>query len=202
MHTSEMALCRNRKLDGDALEPDMFTQIAGLYGAGVPDLHRRDVGADRADVVGDRFGKQRPRFIGGAHDGGVRQIGRPILPGGAVDHDTVPGTVGGHHRRAGNSDFLLFERRGHSAASNSWVITLLRFESRHGAECATTSPMMRMAGPPSICSTSAGNSSSVPTAAWGPRPVTPAKTPTRGFGPGAPGGEPRRTDCAAPLPLY
>src|SRR5258705_13999803 len=123
MHTSEVALCRNRKIDGDALEPDMLTQIAGLYGAGVLDLHRRYVCADRADVVRDRFGEKRPRLIRGPYDRGVRQLGRPSLLSGAVDHDTVPGAVGGHHRRAGDSDFLLFKRRGHSAASSSWVIT-------------------------------------------------------------------------------
>src|SRR5204862_7079419 len=84
-----VALRRNRKLDGDALEPDMFTQIAGLYRAGVLDLHGRDVGADRADIVGDRFGEQRSRLIGGAYDRGVRQIGRPALPGGEAEHDPV-----------------------------------------------------------------------------------------------------------------
>src|SRR4029450_845306 len=123
MHTSEVALCRNRKIDGHALEPDMFTQITGLYSAGVLDLHGRDVGADRADIVGDRFGEQRPRLIGAAYDRGLRQPLRPSLPSGAVDHDSVPGAVGGHHRRARDSDLLLFKRRGHSAASNSWVIT-------------------------------------------------------------------------------
>src|SRR5437762_3927059 len=88
-----VALRRNRKLDGDALEPDMFTQIAGLYRAAILDFDRRDIGADRTDIVGYRFGEQCPRAIGGTNDRGIRQIGRPILTGGAVDHDTVPGAV-------------------------------------------------------------------------------------------------------------
>src|SRR6266481_10136387 len=123
MHTSEVTLRRNRKIDGDALEPDMFTQIAWLYRAGVLDLHGRDVGADRADIVGDRFGEQRPRLIRGAYDRGVRQRRRPSLLSGAVDHHAIPGAIGGHHGRARVSDFLLFKRRCHSAASSSWVIT-------------------------------------------------------------------------------
>ena len=51
------ALCRNRKFDGDALEPDLFAQIAGLDLARVLDFDRRDIGADRADIVGDGFGE-------------------------------------------------------------------------------------------------------------------------------------------------
>src|SRR5260370_40580119 len=90
------ALCRNRKIDGDALEPDMFTQIAGLYIAGVLHLHGRDVRADRADIVGDRFGEQRPRLVRGAYDRGVRQLRPPSLVSGAVEHHAITGTLGWH----------------------------------------------------------------------------------------------------------
>ena len=54
-------------------EPDMFAQIAGLDLAAVLDFDRRDIGADRADVVGHRFGEQRARLVGGADDRGIRQ---------------------------------------------------------------------------------------------------------------------------------
>src|SRR5258705_4627007 len=134
----------------------MFTQIAGFDPAGLLDFHRRDISPDRADVVGNRFRQQRTGLIGGAYDRGVGQVRRPAVPGGAIDHHTVPRAIGGHHRRSGNPDFFLFERRGHSAASSSSEITWLRFEWRHGAEWATTSPMMRMGGPPSIFSISPG----------------------------------------------
>jgi len=51
---SGKTLRRNRKIDGDALEPDLFAQIAGLDLAAFPDLDRGDIGADSADIVGDR----------------------------------------------------------------------------------------------------------------------------------------------------
>ena len=77
----ELALCRNRKIDGDALQPDMFAQIAGLDLAAFLDFDRRDIGADRADIVGDGFGEQRAGLVGGANDRGVRQV-RPTSPAG------------------------------------------------------------------------------------------------------------------------
>ena len=77
------ALRRNRKVDGEALRADMFAQIAGLDLAAVLDFDRRDIGADRADVVGNGFGEQRPRLIGGADDRGVRQA-PPTSPAAAV----------------------------------------------------------------------------------------------------------------------
>ena len=60
----------------------MFAQIAGLDGAGVIDFDRRDIGADRADIVSDRFDEQCAGFVGGANDRRIGQIGRPAL--GAV----------------------------------------------------------------------------------------------------------------------
>src|SRR5436190_13682759 len=158
-------LRRNRKADGDAFRPDLFAEIAGLDLAVVPDLDRRDIGPDGADVIGDGFREQRAGIVGRADDRGIRQFGRPALLRGAIDHRAVPGPVGSHHRGARDSDFLLFERRGHSAASSSLKIAWLSSDWRHGAECATTSPMTRMAGPLSICSTSFGSSSSMPTTA-------------------------------------
>ena len=56
----------------------MFAQVAGLDLAAFLDFDRRDIGADRTDIVGHRFGKQRTGFVGGPDDGGVRQIGRPV----------------------------------------------------------------------------------------------------------------------------
>ena len=58
----------------------------------------------------------------------VGAVGAYIAPvevreSGAINHHTIPRAVGGHHRRAGNPDFFLFERRGHSAASRSFDIT-------------------------------------------------------------------------------
>ena len=55
----------------------MFAEIAGLDCAAVPDLDRRDIGTDRADVVGGGFNKQCSRLVGGAHDGGVRRFADP-----------------------------------------------------------------------------------------------------------------------------
>ncbi len=59
-------------------EPDLFAQIAGLDLAAV-DLHRRDIGADRADIIGDGFGQQRASIVGVADDGGIDEIGRPAF---------------------------------------------------------------------------------------------------------------------------
>src|SRR2546430_16151600 len=143
-------LRRNRKADGEAFRPDVFTEIAGLDLAVVGDLDRRDIGAHRADVIGDGCGEQRAGIIGGADDRSIRKFGRPALLRGAINHGTIPGPVGGHNRRARDLDFLLFERRGHSAASSRLQITWLSWYWRHGAECATTSPMTRTAGIPSL----------------------------------------------------
>src|SRR6476619_1011967 len=126
-------LCRNRKVDSESLRPDLFTEIAGPDFAAVLDFDGRDVGADGADVIGDGFSEQRACIVGGADDRGIQQLGRPALLCGAVDHDAVPGAVGGHHRRSRDPDFLLFERRGHSAASISSKIIWLRLEWRQGA---------------------------------------------------------------------
>src|SRR5262249_11103901 len=100
--------------------------------------------------------KQLARVIGSADDGSVGKIGGPVLGAGAPDHHAIGGTVRGHHRGARDLDFL-FLWRGHSAASSRLEITSLRSKLRHGAEAATTSPMMRMAGPPSILATSSGS---------------------------------------------
>src|SRR5262249_2683645 len=157
----------------------LLTQIARLDLAAAADFNRRDIGADRTDIVGDGFSEQRARIVTGANDGGIAEVGRPALPGGAIDHRTVPGPVGGHDRRSGNSAFLLVLERGcHSAASNRSEMRELSFWRRHGAECATTSPMMRMAGPPSTSATRPGSCSSVPTAALASGRVTRANTPT------------------------
>src|SRR5438874_2306288 len=117
-----VALRRNRKIDGDALEPDVFTQIAWLDLAGVLDFDRGDIGADRADVIGDGLGEQRAGVIGGAHDRRIGQVRGPIVLRGAIDHDTIPGAVRRHHGGSGDPDFLLFERRGHSAALALWAV--------------------------------------------------------------------------------
>src|SRR5258705_12771520 len=156
----------------------MFAEIAGLDLAAIPDLDRRDIGADRADVVSHGFGEQRAGVIGVADDGSLSQIGRPAIRGGAIDHDAVPGTVRGHHRRTRDFDFLL-QRRGPSAASRSLEITWWSSDWRHGAECATTSPMTRMAGPPSLFSTNFRSSSSIPTPARESGRGARAQKPTR-----------------------
>jgi hypothetical protein len=51
------ALCRNRKVDGEALRPDLFAEIAGPDLAAVLDFDGRDIRADGADVIGNRFGE-------------------------------------------------------------------------------------------------------------------------------------------------
>src|SRR3979490_2122393 len=99
----DKALCRNRKVDGDAFRPDVFAQIARLDRTTIPDFDGRDIGADRADVVGDRFGQAPPRLTRGAYDGGVGQVCRPALLGGAIDLHGILGAAGGYHRRPGNS---------------------------------------------------------------------------------------------------
>src|SRR5256884_1002812 len=194
-------LRRNRKADGEAFRPDVFTEIAGLDLAVVGDLDRRDIGPDRADVIGDGCGQQRAGIIGGADDRSIRKFGGPALLRGAINHGTIPGPVGGHHRRARDLDFLLFERRGHSAASSRLQITWLSWYWRHGAECATTSPMTRSAGPPSMRPTRSGRSASVPTTACASGRVTRANTPTgvRGERPAA--SMPSRIDGAAVMPM-
>src|SRR5262245_48133150 len=188
-----------QQLDGEAFHPDMFAQISGDDLA-VLQFNRRDIGADRAEIVVNAFGEQRARIVSGAHDRGLSEIGGPALRAGAPDHHTVGGAVRGHHRGPRDLDFLL-QRRGHSAASKRLEIISLSSKLRHGAECATTSPMMRMAGPPSIRLTSSGNSSSVPTAALASGRVTRANTPTgvRGERPAA--SMPSRMVGAAVMPI-
>ena len=78
------ALRRNRKIDGEAFRPDLFAKIAGLDLAAVLDFDRRDIGTDRADVIGDGFGEQCARFIGGADDRGIRQV-RSTSPAARCD---------------------------------------------------------------------------------------------------------------------
>ena len=92
------------------------------------------------------FGEQRAGFIGGAHDGGIRQLRRPACwPCGRsprrprYDWRSPP--------RDRDLDFFLFERRGHSAATSHCETSWSSSAARQGAECATTSPMMRIAGP-------------------------------------------------------
>src|SRR6202008_1413907 len=116
------------------------------------------------------------RVIGGTDDGSIGKVGGPARTG-APDHHAIGGTVRGHHRRTRDLDFLL-QWRGHSAASSRLEITSLSSKLRHGAECATTSPMMRTAGPPSMRLTSSGSSPRVPTAALASPRVTRANTPT------------------------
>ena len=48
----------DREGDGDAGSTDMFAQVAGRELAIVADFDWRDIGADRADIVGDGFGEQ------------------------------------------------------------------------------------------------------------------------------------------------
>src|SRR5262245_57525844 len=193
-------LSRDRQqLDGEAFHPDIFAQISG-HDLAVLQFNRRDISADRAEIVVNAFGEQRARIVSGAHDRGISEIGGPTLGAGAPDHHAIGGAVRGHHRRTRNLDFLL-QRRGHSAASSRLEITSLSSKLRHGAECATTSPMMRMAGPPSIRFTSSGSSSSVPTAALASLRVTRANTPTgvRGERPAA--SMPSRIVGAAVMPM-
>src|SRR5262249_49975503 len=147
----------HRQADGDSGAADLLTQIAGLDLAALADEDRRDIGAHRADIIRHGLRKQRPGILTGGPDPRVAKLGRPALLCGAIDHRAIPGPVGGDDRGARDLDFLLFERGGHSAASNMCEMREETFWRRHGAECAMTSPMMRMAGPPSTCSTSAGN---------------------------------------------
>jgi hypothetical protein len=46
----------------------MFAQIAGLDLAGLFEFDRRDIGADRADIIGDRFSEQRAGLVRGADE--------------------------------------------------------------------------------------------------------------------------------------
>src|SRR5579859_110095 len=190
-----------RKPDGDAGAADLLPQVTRLDPAALGDRNRRDIGADRAEIIGDRFRKQRARIVIGADDGGIAELIRPPLARGAINHGAIPGAVGGHDRRTGNLDLLLFERRGHWALSNRPERTRLRFWRRHGAECATTSPMMRIAGPPSTCAIRSGSCSSVPTAALASGRVTRAKTPTGVSGERPAARRPSRTEGAAFTPM-
>ncbi len=65
------ALSRSRKVNGDALAANLFTEVAGLDGAVVVHGDRRDIGTDGANVIGCGFSKQRTRIIGSAHDGSL-----------------------------------------------------------------------------------------------------------------------------------
>jgi hypothetical protein len=61
---------RNEKIDGDALLADFLAQIARLD-AVLADLHRGDVGAYGADIIGDGFSEQGARIICVPDDRGV-----------------------------------------------------------------------------------------------------------------------------------
>jgi len=56
----------DRQADGDAGGADLLAKISRRDSAALADFHRRDIGADRAEIVGDGFGKQRAGLIGGA----------------------------------------------------------------------------------------------------------------------------------------
>src|SRR6185437_2960353 len=187
--------------DGDAGAADLLTQIARLDLAALADLDRCDIGTDRTEIVGSGFGEQGAGIITAADDGGIGEIGRPVLPGSPIDHGAIPGAVGGDDRGAGNLDFLLLERRGHWAASRMSERVRLRFWRRQGAECAMTSPMIRMAGPPSTEATRSGNCSRVPTAAFASGRVTRAKTPTGVSRERPAASRPSRTLGAAVMPM-
>lgn len=58
------ALRGDLEIDGDALGADIFAEVARIDLAAVLELDRRDVGADRADVVGGGFGQQRAGLVG------------------------------------------------------------------------------------------------------------------------------------------
>ncbi|MBA7473738.1 hypothetical protein ES707_09082 [subsurface metagenome] len=155
VHDREPLSRDRQQLDGETFHPDLLAQISRHHLA-IPEFNGRDVGADRPEIVGYAFGQQRTRIVGGAYNRGVRDIRGPAILAGPPDHDAIGSTVRGHHRGPRDLDFLL-QRRGHSAASSRFAITSLSSKLRHGAECATTSPMMRMAGPPSICFTNSGS---------------------------------------------
>ena len=123
-------------------------------------LDRRDIGADRTHAVGFRA-LQQHRRCRRRHHRGRREIGRPLVVDGAIDHRAVAETVGGDDHGAVDLAFLLFVRGGHAATCafrNSRA-------SRQGLECATTSPITSSAGPSPAAAASLGRSSSRPTAA-------------------------------------
>ena len=131
------------------------------------DLHRSDIGIDRAEPVGERGGEQLACGRRCRHDRCRRKIGRPAAIGRAIDDGAVAEPVGGDHHRPGDLELLL-QRRGHAA---SRAIKAPSSAARQGVERATTSPMTRMAGPSPTSAASAGSCSRRPTAACesGPR---------------------------------
>src|SRR5690349_24966835 len=104
------ALGLDRKSDGDAGAADLLAQIARLDLAAFGDFDWRDIGADRAQIVGNGFREQRPRLVVASNNRRIRKLSRPALLSGAVDDRAVPGSVGGHDRGAGDADFFLLER--------------------------------------------------------------------------------------------
>ena len=142
---------RARQREGRAGEPDALAQIARQHAVVRRQLDRRDIGADGTHAVGFRALQQHGRGRRRDHRGG-REVGRPVVVHGAIDHRAVAEPVGGHDDGAVDLAFLLFVRGGHAATCafrNSSV-------SRHGFECATTSPMTSSAGPSPAAAASFG----------------------------------------------
>ena len=134
--------------------PDALAQIARLRCAvrrrARPARHRR---RPRATSSASARCQQLRRGRRGASPPRRRRARVVQSPSsGAIDHGAVAEPVGGDHDRAVDLEFLLFVRRGHAATCalrNSSA-------SRHGAECATTSPMTSSAGPSPAAAASFG----------------------------------------------
>src|SRR6478609_862527 len=158
VHVLSSALAR--KCDGRAVATDPLTQITWSH-ALFRYLHRRDIGVDRPEPVGHRgrqqFGRRRRR----GHDGRCGKLGGPGPIGRAIDDGAIAQPVRGDHNRAGDLELLL-QRRGHAASRATDAAICAACQ---GVERATTSPMMRMAGPSPTSAARAARPSREPTAA-------------------------------------
>src|SRR5262249_38704272 len=104
---------RHRQLDGRTAETNELAQIARSDLAASDELDGGDIGADRAQIVGDRGVDQKIGAVGVSRDRGVVEMGGPAAVGAAIDYGAVGNAVGGYHDRPGNFDLLLVERRRH-----------------------------------------------------------------------------------------
>src|SRR5262249_17484292 len=161
-----------RQRDRRSVETNPLAQIARQH-ALRRQLHRRDIGIDRLELVGERSCEQLDCGRRWRHHGGRRQILCPAAVGSAIDDRAVAEPVGGDDDRPRNLELLL-QRRGHAA---SRALTASTGAARQGAERAATSPMTRMAGPSPPPAAQAANRSRPPTAPPPSPPPPPPHTP-------------------------
>src|ERR1700745_733795 len=90
---------RRRQLDGRSAAAYKFTQISRSNMSAGKKFDRRDIGADRIEVIACRSFGQRSRAVGVHNNGRDTELGRPPAVRATIDHRAIVKTIGGDHNR-------------------------------------------------------------------------------------------------------